>query len=81
MSALVAVADLSWRQTMSNISYKKRRVRVLALEPKPSASANSAILACVVISDRWHVGNMVQIGTRLFARLADGVGPSCIIAD
>jgi hypothetical protein len=52
MSALVAVADLSWRQTMSNISYKKRRVRVLALEPKSSASANSAILACVVISDR-----------------------------
>jgi hypothetical protein len=27
-----------------------------------SASANSATLACVVISDRQHVGNLFQIG-------------------
>jgi hypothetical protein len=45
MSRLGALPDVFWPRPVCSFTYKKRGIRILALQPKSSASANSATLA------------------------------------
>ncbi len=49
MSPSGALPDVFWPRVMWSFAKKKRGVRVLVLQPKSSASANSAILAFDVV--------------------------------